>query len=196
VIAPLSGYDADEREVWSPWSAATSASFDISRNAIGAYTLMVRARDRLGREGRGVARKPLFVDRHVLVDDADREQTRRLGTWTPSNEVLGYADAGYLQSDPTAGAAAFTWSARVPEPGRYRLLACWTAGADRTASAVYVVRTRDGTIASATVDQREGGGEWATLGELDIAEPGSIEVVLTGGDDGVVVADAVRFVQI
>lgn len=196
VIAPLSGYDADEREVWSPWSAKASASFDIPGDAIGTFTLMVRARDSRGVEGRIVARRPLFVDRHVIVDDSDREQTRRLGAWNTRTEAHGFNGSGYAQADPGDGAAAFAWSANVPESGRYRLLACWTDGADRTARAVYIVRARGATIASTTIDQREGGGDWATLGEVDIDEPGVVEIVLTGDDDGTVAADAVRLVLV
>ena len=103
------------------------------------------------------------------------------------------ADALYLVEAPTAP-ERFTWSATLPAAGDYTLYARWPSDGGRTAAAAYAV-THSGGTANLTLDQRAGAGEWRALGSYHFDPAlGPATVVLTGGPDGTLAADALRFV--
>jgi hypothetical protein len=195
-IAPLSGYTDDERPVWSPWAHQTDLSVPLPPDARGIYTLLVRARDASGQIGRVVARWHVAVDRHVVVDDADALRTRHDGHWTRSRSVLGYYGQGFQVAEPGQPNATFRWQLAVPEDGEYRLLLCWTEGDDRTLRATYRLTQGGHALGEATVNQLEPGGRWAGILQASLRAGVPCVVEVTGADDGVVVADAVRLVQL
>ena len=80
---------------------------------------------------------------------------------------------------------------RVVGVGDY---ARWPADSGRTAAASYEVTHALG-IDQVTLDQRRGGGEWRLLGSYDFDPAlGPATVALSGGPDGSLAADALRFV--
>lgn len=193
-IIPLSGYDPDEREIWSAWSRERAASFPLPSDARGSYTLHVRARGPGGREGLYAARWPLFVDRHILVDNADAARAARQGAWRRSSNILGFNGSHYEIAEPGGDPAAFTWTLEVPEDGTYQVLACWTEGTDRASNARFTVSAGGQQLAAAEVSQREAGGRWVELARVPLAGGTPCRVELTNRADGVVIADAVRIV--
>jgi hypothetical protein len=193
-IVRLSGYTDDERPIWSPWSPARAASFALPPDARGSYTLHVRARDGRGHEGLYAARSTLFVDRHVLVDNADEARTARAGTWTRTGDILGFNGADYEQAEPAGAPANFVWALDVPESGVYRVLANWTEGEFRATNARFTISSDGQQLAEAEVSQRERGETWVELAKVDLAAGTTCRVELTNDADGVVVADAVRVV--
>lgn len=194
IITPLSGYTPDERELWSDWSRGTETSLPLDLSASGSFTLLIRARDARGREGRLVERLPLFVGRHVLVDNADLTRTERTGAWRPAREVLGFNGRDYEQTDPEAPFSTFTWRLTAPEPGRYRVLVCWAAGDIRASSARYSIHVAGAETGSARVDQRERGATWVEIGRVTLAAGAECAVTLNNQADNVVAADAARLV--
>ncbi len=202
-IEPLSGYDADERPVWGPWTRETAAAFALPPDARGHYTLLIRARGANGQEGAYVERWPMFVDRHVLVDDQE-SAAHGEGSWRSTREVLGYNGVGYQEADPSSGrpTATYSWTLGVPIQGRYRLLACWTDGENRATNAHFTVATIAPHVASPSVlvdtrvSQQEGGGVWVELGHALLSPANITQFHLANDADGVVVADAVRIVLV
>lgn len=197
-IVPLNGYGPDERPVWGAWSSARTASLALPADARGSYTFHVRARTAGGREGLYAARLPLFVDRHVVADNADPNRTARHGAWRRSSEVLGFNGADYEVAEPAGDEeeARFVWTLEVPESGTYRVVACWTAGDFRATNARFTISAGGQALAEAEADQRERGDTWVELARVPLAAGASCRVELTNRADGVVVADAVRVVLV
>lgn len=117
-IVPSSGYAADQRPAWGPWSPERSASFSLPQGARGSYTFYVRARDAGRREGLYASRWPLYVDRHVLVDNRDARRTERRGDWRRTSETLGFNAADYEEAAPVLaeGTEEVTPSANAATP--------------------------------------------------------------------------------
>ncbi|HLZ30193.1 MAG TPA: hypothetical protein VKV73_22955, partial [Chloroflexota bacterium] len=79
--------------------------------------------------------------------------------------------------------------------GTFEVFARWTSGPNRASNATYVVTYSDGSKAT-SVDQRSGGGAWQSLGTFHFTPGTDNGVSLSDKADGVVVADAVRFVGV
>ncbi|MCC7370311.1 MAG: N-acetylmuramoyl-L-alanine amidase [Chloroflexi bacterium] len=195
-IVPASGYTDDERPAWEPWTGQRDLSVALPPNARGVYTLFVRARSAGGEIGRTVAHWHVAVDRHAVLDDTDALRTRHEGVWTRSRAVLGYYGSGYQVAEAGQEEALFRWQLAVPEAGAYQVQASWTEGEDRSAEAVYHVSQGGQPLGEATVSQQERGGRWVTLLTAALAAGAPCVVELAGSEDGAVVADAVRLVQV
>jgi hypothetical protein len=188
-IAPLSGYDEDERELWSEWTGDRGRAVALPPMANGAYTMMIRARDARGREGKVYARRTYIVGDFVLVDNEDAAETRRSGTWQHATQPMHFSGRGY---ELGVGDALFTWSLRVAMDGIYRLQACWTSDEGRTDAARYSTQINGVERLDISVDQRERGGTWVDLGRLTLEAGDMCDVQLRARGNGTVAADAVR----
>ncbi len=105
LIVPLSGYTEDERELWSEWSTSRSLSVPLHPDAGGVYTMLIRARDARGREGRLYTRRAYIVGPHVWADNEDQEATRRVGSWQRVAQPMHFNGRGYEQADLSHGPA-------------------------------------------------------------------------------------------
>ena len=76
-------------------------------------------------------------------------------------------------------------------PGQYEVFARWTSHPNRASNATYTVHHAGGQTAI-SVDQRQGGGQWQSLGSYELN--GSSVVSVDTDVDGYVIADAVRIV--
>jgi len=193
-VVPLSGYGTDERPTWSAWSRESTASFPLLPDARGSYTLQVRARAQDGHEGLFAAHWPLFVDRHVLVDNADHGRTTRQGSWQRSRNVLEFNGVDYEVAESADASVVFIWTLNVPQDGTYRVLACWTEGSDRASNARFTIFAGGHQLAAVNMTQRERGGRWVELAQVPLVAGTPCRVELTSLPDGVVVADALRIV--
>ena len=99
---------------------------------------------------------------------------------------------GTAREAEAASPATATWTARVPEPGEYRVVVSYAAGDDRTDRAVYTVRHAGGETRLA-VNQKMGGGTWVGLGAFRFEPGGPASVTLSASGPGTVSADAVRW---
>jgi hypothetical protein len=132
----------------------------------------------------------------VIVDDLDALRTHRDGIWERGSSILGYYGSGYQAAAPGQSVASYRWQLAVPEDGTYRLQASWTEAPNRATRAVYRLSQSGRQLGEAEVDQQEPGGRWAALLEAPLVASAPCVVELEAATDGVVVADAVRLVQV
>ena len=104
---------------------------------------------------------------------------------------LVVADAIYVV--PAARTDTYSWAPSLPSAGDYAVYAKWVADGGRASDAVYGIYHAGG-LAEVAQDQRAGAGQWRYLGTWAFDPAGSPLVVLAGGSDGALSADAVRFV--
>jgi len=128
----------------------------------------------------------------LVVDNSDAAVSVK-GKWTTSNTTAGFLGADYLYRTPGDGSSSVSWPFPAGPAGRYEVFARWTAGPNRATNANYQVNSNAGTV-SVAVNQKSNGGAWQSLGSFDFQPGKSQGVVVTDKADGVVVADAIRFV--
>lgn len=129
----------------------------------------------------------------VVVDDRSSGYSETGSGWayglsTTDYWALGYRHDGSAAANP--GSVA-TFTPVLPMSGTYRVYARWSAGTNRPDAAPVTILHGTTTIASLTVDQRSGGGQWNLLGTYSLS-PGDV-AQLSGSDAGYTIADAFRF---
>ncbi len=135
---------------------------------------------------------PAWADELIVDNVPSAVQVK--GAWSASSTTPGFYGGDYLFRTAGNGAATVTW----PFPsgsaaGRYEVFARWSSGPNRASNAAYLVSSNAGS-STVTVSQKDGGGVWRSLGSFDF-QPGKGQgVTLSDKADGVVVADAVRWV--
>ena len=137
----------------------------------------------------------------IVVDDAAQFNDPAVAaaavpaTWAASDTTPDFYGGGYrwAPTQPDAGDGA-VFSFLVATAGSRVIDARWTAGANRSPVAAYVVITSAAdTVATVTLDQRSGGGNWHALGTWLLPAGWNRVVLLRRAPSGsVVVGDAVR----
>jgi N-acetylmuramoyl-L-alanine amidase len=128
----------------------------------------------------------------LVVDNGDGAVQKR-GTWATSTTTAGFFGADYLFHVAGDGANTVTWPFPAAGPaGRYQVFARWSSGPNRASNATFQIASGAGTT-SVGVNQKANGGAWQPLGTFDF-QPGKGQgVTLSDKADGVVVADAIRW---
>ncbi|CAM3302584.1 polysaccharide lyase family 8 super-sandwich domain-containing protein [Occultella aeris] len=139
--------------------------------------------------------RPTTTD--VIVDNSDAGFVAESTNWQSRTNTPGYSGADYLVdagsgADPTMWAM---WTPYISERGHYDVMMRWTADANRPDAAPIEIGHAGSTPSTRTVNQRNNGGAWMTLGNYDLLGGTSNYVKIFGGDAGFTVADAVRFVR-
>src|SRR6478672_1444865 len=129
----------------------------------------------------------------LIIDNSDGSVQVK-GQWTSTKSTTGFYGGDYLFRTAGDGSTSVTW----PFPssgaaGRYAVFAQWSGGPNRASNATYQVTSAAGA-ANVAVNQKTNGGSWQSLGTFDFTPNKGQGVVLTNKADGVVVADAIRFV--
>ncbi len=101
------------------------------------------------------------------------------------------ADAIYIVS-AAAPADPFTWTPALPSAGSWRVLVRWPASSGNTAAAQYTVTHAGGTT-TVTVNQKQNGGVWNSLGSFSLTPGAGHKVTLAASANGATIADAVLF---
>lgn len=131
----------------------------------------------------------------IIVDNASSEFIS-YGGGRASSSYSGYIGSDYFIMDPGSGEVTAQWQVYNLQPGAaYELFGHWVSSSLRASNAVYryTYTNPDGSQVTeiATVDQRENGGSWQSLGTFESG--GSQLVVEINNDaDGYVIADAIR----
>ncbi len=115
--------------------------------------------------------------------------------WIVSRQTPGYYGDGYRWADTSPDRDdPLVFSFRLEAAASRTVDVRWTAGDNRTAAATFSVVTAAGdTLATATVDERTGGGAWTTLGTWAFPAGWSeIRLSRRGAAGAVVVGDGVR----
>jgi N-acetylmuramoyl-L-alanine amidase len=136
---------------------------------------------------------PPTLAAEVVVDNSDAAVQVK-GNWSTTSTTSGFLGADYLFRTPGNGSASVTWPFPPSNPaGRYEVFARWSSGPNRATNANYQI-TSNAAPANVGVNQKSNGGAWQSLGNFDFQAGKSQSVVLNDKADGVVVADAIRFV--
>src|SRR5215204_3518936 len=130
-----------------------------------------------------------------LVVDNSAPGVQVSGAWNPTALTEGFVGADYLARSGTAADGSVFWP--LPPglpPGRYEVSAWWTSGANRATNAKYWIRSNTGAE-SVVRNQQVSGGAWQSLGTFEFQPGGGQGVTLTDAADGVLIADAVRWLS-
>ena len=135
---------------------------------------------------------PAWAD-ELIVDNGDSSVLIK-GNWSATTTTSGFYGGNYLFRTSGDGTSSVTW--RFPgsaAAGRYEVFARWSSGSNRATNATYQVSSQAGNTGVST-NQQQNGGSWQSLGTFDFAPGQGQGVTLTDRANGVVVADAVRWV--
>jgi N-acetylmuramoyl-L-alanine amidase len=128
----------------------------------------------------------------LIVDNSDGVVGVK-GKWTSTSTTDGFYGSDYLFRTPGDGSSSVTWPFPNGAAGRYEIFARWSAGPNRATNATYRVNSNAGA-ADVSVNQKNNGGSWQSFGSFDFQPGKGQNIVLTDKADGVVAADAIRFV--
>jgi hypothetical protein len=123
-----------------------------------------------------------------------------VGTWGSSRGAPGYYGFNYLTHARGTGANVARWRPAILGDDRYEVQVAYSADPNRATNAPYTVHHAEGST-TVPVNQRLHGtpdirtGEWMSLGTFPFRAGIDGYVELTDGADGVVIADAVRFLR-
>ncbi|MAE65360.1 MAG: hypothetical protein CMJ18_13900 [Phycisphaeraceae bacterium] len=175
--------------------------------------------DHAGLEGTSLA--PLLFNGGALPDDLPnlrREHAENGELFFHWTDVTHHASAvidgdyklirfygepgGHSVATNEAGSTA-TWTADLPDRGRYDVYAWWSvelpdgSTAHRNRNAEYTIHHQVGNT-SVRLDQNEGGGAWVLLGTFDFEGDGTdfVSIEASGNPSYWTSADAVRFVSV
>ena len=135
----------------------------------------------------------------ILLDSESGQGVTIAGTWHESTAVPQYHGANYLHDNnfqSGKGHNSVTYTPTVVASGQYEVYLIWAEHLNR-ASNVPVDIVHAGGTNTVSVNQRVNGGTWNLLGTFtfDTGTAGQVRI-RTGGTNGVVIADAVRFVPV
>src|SRR5262245_15678794 len=128
----------------------------------------------------------------LIVDNSDGVVQVK-GKWAATTTTGGFLGPDYLFRTPGDGSSSVTWPFPADVAGKYEAFARWSAGPTRAGNATYQITSISG-VANVSVNQKTNGGTWQSLGTYDFQPNKTHRVALTDKADGVVVADAIRFV--
>jgi uncharacterized repeat protein (TIGR01451 family) len=132
----------------------------------------------------------------VVIDNTSGGSVSITGTWDTSTLVGGYFGSNYLNDQDLD--KGNKWVVFTPNlaGGTYEVYLWWPQDASHAANVPVDINHRSGT-ATVTVNQQANGGQWNLLGTYSFNPgTGGSVVIRTNGTTGLVIADAVRFVQI
>lgn len=130
----------------------------------------------------------------VVVDNSDASVQVK-GNWTRTQTTPGFYGADYLFRKAGDGSSSVTYPFPSSSPaGKYTVFAQWTSGPNRASNATYQIKSNSG-ITTVSVSQKSNGGSFQPLGTFDFRPEKRQGVTLSDKADGVVVADAIRFVD-
>jgi YD repeat-containing protein len=159
---------------------------------LGSYALAPGAGHKVTLSGEAEA---LSGPAEVIVDNRD-PGALVAGAWAASTGTGGgvYWGADFHHAAAGTGANAIAWTPALPEAGRWKVFARWSAWWSRATDAPYTVH-HSGGVRTVRVDQTVNGGEWVLLGAFDLDPAEGHHVVLTDDADGTVIGDALRFLR-
>ena len=125
-------------------------------------------------------------------DIAPLTRTEGAQPWTRVNTGTGFQGYDYSTHAAGTGANSTVWDPVITEPGAYEVFVRFPAVQGAATNATYTVMGQ-----TRTVNQTQNAGQWVSLGSYQMGQPDapSDEVRLTDAANGIVVADAIKFVR-
>jgi DUF5010 C-terminal domain/Fibronectin type III domain len=158
------------------------------------YYYVVRAVNATGASPNSNQASTLTWPNEIIIDNANAGFTASANWSTGTSAADKYAaDYRYRNTAPVSDAA--TWNYTAQQTRNYQIYAWWSQGANRSATAPYVISNSGGT-ATVNKNQQVNGGTWQSLGVFNISA-GANTVKLscwTTETNKVVLADAIRIV--
>jgi hypothetical protein len=137
---------------------------------------------------------PLLAHAEELVVDNVAPFVQVSGPWVSASLTNGFSGSDYLYRTASTGDATVFWPfPSTAATGTYEVFARWTSGPNRATNAPYFVSAESGTVLVSR-NQQTNGGTWQSLGTFDFQPAKQHGVTLSDRADGVVIADAVRWV--
>ncbi len=133
-----------------------------------------------------------FAEELILDNTSQGVQVK--GNWSATSTTPGFYGSNYLFRTAGDGSSTVTW----PFPGnalggKYEVFVLWSGGPNRASNAAYQINF-DGGSNTASVNQKNAGVGWKSLGVFSFQPNKGQGVTLSDKADGVVAADAVRWV--
>jgi hypothetical protein len=114
-----------------------------------------------------------------------------VGSWATGTGAGKYGvDYRYKSTAPVSEPA--TWATSLNTTATWNVRAWWVAGANRSASAPYIVSHGGGTT-TVNVNQQTGGGAWHLLGSWSMGGAQDVQLSCWAATGFVVIADAIRW---
>jgi len=180
-------------------TSATTSYTDTGRSPSTNYSYTVSAIDARNNESAqstaANATTPAFAE--IIIDNPAATYTGVWTTATSSTDKYG-ADYKYASTAVTEGKTA-SWTPTIQYAGNYNVYIWYTIGSNRATNAPYTTYW-DGGNATVNVNQTVSGGQWVLLQSSKHFAAGTAGYVKLGNGTGatgkVVIADAVRYVQV
>ncbi|MEV0648261.1 exo-alpha-sialidase [Phytomonospora sp. NPDC050363] len=144
---------------------------------------------------------PADLREEATVDNSEQGFQVLSGTWATATGTPGYYGGNYRSAAAGTGASVVRFRPSLPADGEYEVRVSYTAHANRATNAPYTVHHANGSHLI-LVDQTEQGeadvrtGQWTSLGVFTFKAGVDSVVELSDLANGVVIADAVRFLRV
>lgn len=166
---------------------------DFSSYSDGLVEVEVRAKTIDGYEGRGY--QTIEVDNNFdyyefIIDNMDSLFTG-YGGWVSSSQPDRYGENYYVI--PPNSNAYGEWHFTPSFSGAVKIYVMWSAHPNRSQSAKYLVFSNSIVPTIFSFNQRENGGIWNYIGELNVVDGEQVTIKLNSSTDGYCIADAIRF---
>jgi hypothetical protein len=136
----------------------------------------------------------LVVDSDNARNDTAKGYIELSANWTLSSGTAGYFGTNYAFASTLPVSDAATFWFYLPAAATKSIDAWWTAGANRSPEAPFIVWNAGGTqLGTVKVDQQLNGGKWNTLGTWSFtAGWNKVQLSRWAPEGFVVIADAIR----
>ncbi len=180
-------------------TVTTTSWTDTGRSAGTAYSYQVSAIDARNNESAkstaAGATTPAFSE--FILDNGSATLS---GAWSTASSATDKYGADYLfASTAVTETKTAVWTPTIAYPGNYNVYVWYSVGTNRATNAPYTTYW-DGGSQTTSVDQTANGGQWILLQSNRHFAAGTAGYVVLGNGTGatgkVVIADAVRFVQV
>ncbi|MCC7375468.1 MAG: hypothetical protein IT581_12505 [Verrucomicrobiales bacterium] len=130
----------------------------------------------------------------IAVDNADRSYVTVQGSWQSASDPASWSFDFVHDGNIYKGSKEYAFAPEITIPGSYEVWIRYPSGPDRASNVPIDVVHATGTT-TYTVNQRLNGGTWIKLGVHSFRTGNAGKVVIrTTGTDGLVCADAVKWV--
>lgn len=135
----------------------------------------------------------IIIDSNNANNDANLGFMSQSNNWFASSGSSEKYESGYWYASTEAVSDPATFWFFADEAGSRTVDAWWASGANRSATAPFVVFDDSGTARVVKVDQRTNGGQWNELGTWTFAAGwNKVQLSRWTSGDAVVIADALR----
>ncbi len=157
------------------------------------YSFYIRTKDRAG--NLSVPSEVFRVTTTIAAIIADDAQAAKTGTWAVDPAVTAYEGSSSSIAKGT-GANSITWTPNLLQAGYYKVFYWLPTGSNSNSDNAKYTISFDGGSKTYTVNQKAAGGQWILLGIHRFAAGASGSVQVTDDANGLVVADAVKFLLV